>query len=177
MPGSCRCPWRRRSGAEKEGDGVLSDPWLTRRSTAGSARPEGKGWRRIRRRRSRVCGENRRRRRRLRRPRPDSRCEEDEGGEAVLGASSEEAGAARNGEGRRRSWRRARLLGGGREERESESNEREREGRGGVASRCLQEVDSSFVGKQEVATLAPAQDTQEVAVPAKKTRANLRIAP
>jgi hypothetical protein len=59
---------------------------------------------------------------------------------------------------------------------EKEGGGKEREG--GVACRgCSRESSWRWSGKQEVATLAPAQDTQEVAVPAKKTRTNLRIAP
>jgi hypothetical protein len=56
------------------------------------------------------------------------------------------------------------------EDREASQGEKEKEeGVRGVQG-LLQGVISSFVGKQEVATLAPAQDTQEVAAYWKKKK-------
>jgi hypothetical protein len=72
------------------------------------------------------CEENGDGRRRLRASRGDSVGGEEEGGEVELGASSEEAGAARNGEGRRRPWRRAWVPAGVLGKKRESEEERER---------------------------------------------------
>jgi hypothetical protein len=73
---------------------------------------------------------NRRRWRLLWTPWLDSFDRESKEEVAELPSSSVEAGAARNGEGRRRPWQRARLLGGGRgRETEPERGEKGRKGK------------------------------------------------
>jgi hypothetical protein len=82
---------------------------------------------------------------------------EDEGGEAVLGAISKEAGAAPSSGERRRPWRE--LAGTHGRKRRASQGEKERGGKereGGVAFFwSLQEVDSTLSGKQEVARRRP----------------------
>jgi hypothetical protein len=94
--------------------------------------------------------------------------EEDEGGKAVLGASSERVGVAPSSGERRRCW----LLGAEHgKERKSKRDEGKGRGGSGVARRgCSRESSWRWSGKQEVATLAPAQDTHEVAAYWKKKK-------
>jgi hypothetical protein len=74
-----------------------------------------------------------------------------EGGEAELQASSEEAGAARNGEAKRRPWRELGLWEVSRKSEQEEEEERGKKGGLRGAGEGLQVVFSAFVGKQEVA--------------------------
>jgi hypothetical protein len=105
---------------KKKGNGVQGNPWLTRRSPAVAVWPEERRRRQNRRLQRQFPAEKRRRRRRLRASRGDSAGGEEEGGEAELGAISEEARAAWNGEGRRRPSSGSQACTGGRGERAKE---------------------------------------------------------
>jgi hypothetical protein len=80
--------------------------------------------------------------------------EEDEGGKAVLEASSEKAGAAPSGDERRRPWRRCTVLGGGWEERSARKRKKEEVAwRAGKVSRGFFSSSRRQVGRGSPAAL------------------------
>jgi hypothetical protein len=172
MEAALRCGKRRGTGSSR----TLGSPGALRRGQLGRRRAGGDEF---------GSGElgirrgNRRLRWRFEVRGLDSSYEETEDGEAHLLGTSTEAGEERNGKGRRRPWRAARATGRfhGRERGASQG---EKIGRGGSGVACRGVSRGSSwcrSGKQEVAVLGPAQDTQELAVSAKKTTAVLQIAP